>query len=66
MNDDVKVWVMEYAGRPNYHLQWKDPVNQRRKTKATKIPCTGKARERKLAERAARELENKQIGRAHV
>lgn len=59
MNEDVKVWVMEYAGRPNYHLQWKDPVNQRRKTKATKIPRTGKARERKLAERAARELENK-------
>jgi len=59
MNEDVKVWVMEYAGRPNYHLQWKDPVNQRRKTKATRIPRTGKARERKLAERAARELENK-------
>jgi integrase len=59
MNEDVKVWVMEYAGRPNYYLQWKDPVNQRRRTKATKIPRTGKARDRKLAERAARELENK-------
>lgn len=59
MNEEVKVWVMEYADRPNYYLQWKDPVNQRRKTKATKIPRTGKARERKLAERAARELENK-------
>jgi integrase len=59
MNEDVKVWVMEYAGRPNYYLQWKDPLNQRRKTKATRIPRTGKARERKLAERAARELENK-------
>jgi integrase len=59
MNEDVKVWVTEYAGRPNYYLQWKDPVNQRRRTKATKIPRTGKARERKLAERAARELENK-------
>lgn len=59
MRDDVKVWVMEYAGRRNYHLQWKDPVTQRRKTKATSIPRTGKARERKMAERAARELENK-------
>lgn len=59
MNDEIKVWVMEYAGRPNFHLQWKDPVMQRRKTKATKIPRTGKARERKIAERAARELENK-------
>ncbi len=59
MKDDVKVWVMEYAGRANYHLQWKDPITQRRKTKATKIPQTGKAREQKMAERAARELENK-------
>jgi integrase len=59
MNDEVKVWVMEYAGRPNYHLQWLDPITQKRKTKATKIPRTGLARERKLAERAAHELENK-------
>ena len=59
MNDEIKVWVMEYAGRPNFHLQWKDPVTQRRKTKATKIPRTGKARERKCADREARELENK-------
>jgi integrase len=59
MHDEIKVWVMEYADRPNYHLQWKDPVTQRRKTKATKIPRTGKARERKLAEREARELENR-------
>jgi integrase len=59
MNEDVRVWVMEYAGRPNYYLQWKDPVNRRRRTKATKIPRTGKAKERKMAERAARELENK-------
>lgn len=59
MNDEVKVWVMEYAGRPNYHLQWLDPITQKRKTKATKIPRTGLARERKLAEREAHELENK-------
>ena len=59
MNDEIKVWVMEFVGRPNYHLQWKDPVTQRRKTKVTKIPFTGKARERKLAEREARELENR-------
>lgn len=59
MNEDIKVWVMQYAGRHNYHLQWKDPVTQRRKTKATRIPCTGRARERKLAEREAREMENR-------
>jgi integrase len=59
MNEEIRVWVMEYADRPNYHLQWKDPVTQRRKTKATKIPRTGKARERKLAEREARELESR-------
>jgi integrase len=59
MNEEIKVWVMEYAGRPNYHLQWLDPITQKRKTKATKIPRTGLARERKLAEREAHELENK-------
>jgi integrase len=59
MVEDIKVWVMEYSGRPNYHLQWKDPVTQRRKTKATKIPRTGFARERRLAEREAHELESK-------
>lgn len=59
MNEEVRVWVMEYGNRPNYHLQWKDPVTQRRRTKATKIPRTGKAREEKLAEREARELENR-------
>jgi len=59
MVEEIKVWVMEYSDRSNYHLQWKDPVTQRRKTKATKIPRTGFARERRLAEREARELENK-------
>ena len=59
MNEEIKVWVMEYAGRPNYHLQWLDPITQKRKTKATKVPRTGLSRERKLAEREARELENK-------
>jgi integrase len=59
MNEEIKVWVMEYAGRPNYHLQWLDPITQKRKTKATKIPRTGLARERKLAEREAHDLENK-------
>jgi integrase len=50
---------MRYGNRPNFHLQWKDPVTQRRKTRATKIPRTGKASDRRMAERAARELENK-------
>lgn len=57
LDAEVKVWVMEYASRPNYHLQWLDPVTQKRKTKATKIPRTGLARDRKRAEREAHELE---------
>jgi len=56
MFDRVKVWVVEIGSRPNYCLQWRDPITQRVRTKATPIPRAG-ARSRSAAERLAGELE---------
>ena len=38
MFERVKVWVVEIGRRPNYCLQWRDPVTQRLRTKTTPIP----------------------------
>jgi integrase len=56
MFERVKVWVVEIGARPNYCLQWRDPITQRIRTKATTIPRAG-ARSRSAAERLAGELE---------
>jgi len=60
MADDgeIKVYVVEFGDRPYYQLQWSDPITQRKRTKTTGIKRTGLARERKLAERLAAELES--------
>ncbi len=56
MFDRVKVWVVEIGSRPNYCLQWRDPITQRVRTKATTIARAG-VRSRSAAERLAGELE---------
>lgn len=56
MFDRVKVWVVEIGSRPNYQLQWRDPVTQRIRTKATNI-LRGGARNKSAAERMAGEFE---------
>ena len=60
MTDDgeIKVYVVEFGDRLYYQLQWSDPITQRKRTKTTGIKRTGLARERKLAERLAAELES--------
>jgi len=60
MADDgeIKVYVVEFGDRPHYQLQWCDPITQRKRTKTTSVKRTGLARERKLAERLAAELES--------
>jgi len=55
--DAIRVYVVEFDDRPNYQLQWRDPISQRKRTKATTIPRTNLSRERKAAERLAAELE---------
>jgi integrase len=54
---EVKVYVVEFGDRPHYQLQWIDPITQRTRTKTTKIRRSGLARDKKQAERLARELE---------
>ncbi len=54
---EIKVYVVEFGDRPHYHLQWCQPITQRKRTKTTSVKRTGLARERKLAERLAVELE---------
>jgi integrase len=57
MSDSVKVYVVEFGDRPNYQLQWRDPITQKLRTKTTNVKRTGLARDRKVAERLAGELE---------
>lgn len=57
MSDSVKVYVVEFGDRPNYQLQWRDPITQKLRTKTTTVKRTGLARDRKVAERLAGELE---------
>ena len=53
MADEVKVYVVEFRDRPNYQLQWRDPITQKLRTKTTTVKRTGLARDRKVAERLA-------------
>ena len=57
MADEVKVYVVQFGDRPNYQLQWRDPITQKLRTKTTAVKRTGLARDRKVAERLAGELE---------
>jgi integrase len=56
MFERVKVWVVEIGNRPHYQLQWRDPITQRLRTKATTIARAG-SRAKSAAERLAGELE---------
>jgi integrase len=58
MDEAPKVWVVDMGARATFVLQWRDPTTQRIRMKATKIPRSGLARDRKAAERLAGELES--------
>jgi integrase len=57
MVDAVKVYVTRVGSRTNYYLEWKDPITQRPRRKATDVPASGLSKDRKAAERLAAELE---------
>jgi integrase len=59
MSEIITVWVAEFGDRAHYQLQWRDPITNRLRTKSTRICKSGLARDRKLAERMAGELEAK-------
>ena len=57
MGEEISVYVVRFGNRPNFALQWRDPITRRLKTKTTKIPASRLARDRKAAERLAGELQ---------
>ena len=57
MEEEIRVWVVRFGNRPNFALQWRDPITRKLKTKTTKIPASQLARDRKAAERLAGELQ---------
>lgn len=57
MADDLKVTVVEFGDRRHYQMQWRDPRTRRKKTKSTGIERTGRAKDRREAERVAAKFE---------
>ena len=53
MGEEISVYVVRFGNRPNFALQWRDPITRKLKTKTTKIPASRLARDRKAAERLA-------------
>jgi integrase len=59
MDHRIKVHVRKYSDRPNFLLQWKDPVTGRLRTLTTNIPQSGGRKARDEAAGLAREYEKK-------
>ena len=57
MVDEVKVYVVRFGDRPNFVLQYRDPITQKLRTKTTNIPASSLSRDRRAAERLAGELQ---------
>ena len=55
--DEVKVYVVRFGDRPNFVLQYRDPITQKLRTKTTNIPASSLSRDRRAAERLAGELQ---------
>jgi integrase len=53
----IKVYVTRVRNRPNFHLQWDDPMTQKQRRQATDVPASHLSRDRKAADRLAAELE---------
>ena len=54
---EIVVKVVEFGDRRHYQMQWRDPDTGRKKTKSTGVERTGRAKDRKEAERAAAKFE---------
>jgi integrase len=59
MQKEITVWAVHFGDRPNYQLQWRDPMTRRLRTKTTSVRFTGLKRDEKEAERLAAALEQK-------
>jgi integrase len=59
MDMPISVWVNGGASLPYFHLQWRDPVTRKLRTKTTGIRRTDRKSDRRKAEAMARELEQR-------
>jgi hypothetical protein len=59
MTSSIKVYALHFGDRPNYQLQWRDPITRKWRTKTTGIRYTGLKRDQKAAERMASDWEKK-------
>jgi integrase len=57
MSEEIKVRVVEFSDRKFYMMQWRDPLTGKKQTLSTKVPRTGRKKDRDKAERAAGEHE---------
>jgi len=57
MSERIKVSVVEFGDRRHYMMQWRDAVTGRKKSRSTKVERTGRAKQRKEAERLAAKFE---------
>lgn len=57
MTERIKVSVVEFGDRRHYMMQWRDPMTRRKRTRTTKVERTGRAKDRKEAERVAAKFE---------
>jgi integrase len=57
VNSAIKVYVVRFGDRPNYQLQWRNPLTRRLCTKSTPVKVSGLKRDYKEAERLALEKE---------
>lgn len=59
MSKTIRVYALHFGDRPNYQLQWRDPITGKWRTKTTDVRFTGLRRDEKIAERIASEWEKK-------
>jgi len=57
MVDAIKVYVTRVGSRTNFYLEWRDPITQRPRRKATNVTASGLSKDRKAAERLAAAME---------
>ena len=53
MSEEIVVRIVEFGDRTNYQMQWRDPVTGLKQTKSTGVERTGRAKDRREAERVA-------------
>ena len=56
--ESIRVTVVEFGDRKHYQMQYRDPINGRKKTRSTGVARTGRKKQRTEAERVAAKWES--------